>query len=211
MIPAIAYRGRAGELFSPLNHFVSELGQPGVSRLSTIFNLCTIAGGLLLIIFMLGLGLYLKSRPGYIASAIGIFAAASAVLVGIYPINHGSTHTAVSVFFFYGAFVAIIITNLTIARDRSRRVSKWLIVPGFVSFALFALLILAIQASATPTAVLNPSLASRPNIWMIAVLEWLAVFSLIAWVLSFSLYLQKKLASAYEGSEYIGLDQHQGQ
>jgi hypothetical membrane protein len=197
IITGIAYRGRAGELFSPLNHFISELGQTGVSRLSTLFNLCMIAGGLLLIVFMLALGLYIDKIPGYIACAVGILAAISAILVGFFPINHGSVHKTVSIFFFWGALVAIIIFNLTIATDSKRRISRWLVVPGFISFALFTLLILALRASPTPTAVLDPGLAVRPTVWMIAILEWLAVLSLIACVLSFSLYMYRARSAAY--------------
>ena len=200
IIPAIAYRGRNGEFFSPLNHFVSELGQTGVSRLSLLFNLCMIVGSLLLILFMAGLGLYLHKVSAYIASSIGILAGISGILVGIFPMNHGSVHTGVAVFFFYGALLAIILFNLIVATDRTRGISKWLVLPGFVSFALFTLLIMAIRASATPTAVLDPGLGARPDIWMIAVLEWLAVLSIIAWVLSYSLFMMR-VAHGVSGEE----------
>ena len=59
LLSAVAYRGAVGEPYSPFNHFISELGQVGVSRLAAVFNAGLIVGGLLLIPFMLGLGAWL--------------------------------------------------------------------------------------------------------------------------------------------------------
>lgn len=57
LITAIPYRGKEGESYSILNHFISELGEVGVSRLAPVFNASLIAGGVVLLIFVLGLGL----------------------------------------------------------------------------------------------------------------------------------------------------------
>jgi hypothetical membrane protein len=194
VVTATFYRGKTGEVFSPLNHFVSELGQTGVSRFAALFNSGIVIGGLFIIVFMVGLGFYIRKIPAYIGTAFGIIAAVAAVLIGFFPINHGSVHTTVSILFFFGALACVITFNLTIATDRSKTVSSWLIVPGFISFGLFSLLILAILAEPSPTAVLNPAIAVRPEVWMTAILEWLACLSLIAWVLSFSIYLRRKTA-----------------
>ena len=32
LIPALVYRGKQGQPYSPLNHFISELGEVGVSK-----------------------------------------------------------------------------------------------------------------------------------------------------------------------------------
>src|SRR3989304_4746513 len=58
---AAAYRGRQGETYSLLNHFISELGEAGVSRLAWVFNL-----GLILC----GLCLVPASAPGYRPSVL---------------------------------------------------------------------------------------------------------------------------------------------
>jgi len=45
VIAAVPYRGHAGEAYSPLNHFISELGEVATSRLAWAFNLGIILGG----------------------------------------------------------------------------------------------------------------------------------------------------------------------
>ena len=44
LIAASVYRGKEGERYSITRHFVSELGEAGVSRLAQVFNAGLIAG-----------------------------------------------------------------------------------------------------------------------------------------------------------------------
>lgn len=75
LVTALFYSAPAGEPYSLLNHFISELGEVGVSLLAWLFNLGLIAGSLLFIPFSLGLGL---SLPGWL----------SKVGMGIFPMNN---------------------------------------------------------------------------------------------------------------------------
>ena len=52
-VAASAYRGRAGETYSPLNHFVSELGHAHVSAEAMLFNVSLVAGNACLVPFTL--------------------------------------------------------------------------------------------------------------------------------------------------------------
>ena len=52
---AIVYSGKQGEAFNPLNHWVSELGEVGVSDLASVFNVSLIVGGVCFVVFMIGL------------------------------------------------------------------------------------------------------------------------------------------------------------
>lgn len=70
LIAGLFYSGPDGESYSLLNHFISELGEVGISPLAWLFNLGLIAGGLFLIPFSLGLGL---SLPGWLPK-VGIIA-----------------------------------------------------------------------------------------------------------------------------------------
>ena len=45
LLTALAYHGRAGEAYSVLNHFVSELGEVGVAPLAWAFNTGLFLGG----------------------------------------------------------------------------------------------------------------------------------------------------------------------
>ena len=65
---ALAYRGRDGERYSPLNHWISELGEPGVSRRAAIFNAGAVAGGTCLAVFMASLA---RVRRGRFPAAYG--------------------------------------------------------------------------------------------------------------------------------------------
>lgn len=202
LVTGIAYRGRAGQRFSPFNHFISELGQPGVSRLSAFFNVSMMTCGVLAVVFMAGIALLLKRRAVYLAASTGILAGIAALLVGAFPINHGSVHTGVSIFFFYASLTSVIIFAVIIAADRGRLMPRWLLIPGFASFALFSLLLLVIRASAAPTAILDPNIVSRPDIWAAAVLEWLSVLSLAAWVLSFSIFVLRRCRNKEEARRF---------
>ena len=45
--------GTQHEPFSPLNHWISELGEVGVSRLAAVFNVGLVVGGICYALFML--------------------------------------------------------------------------------------------------------------------------------------------------------------
>ena len=50
VIAASVYSGKQGQRYSTFNHFISELGEVGVSRLAPVFNLSLILSGLALLI-----------------------------------------------------------------------------------------------------------------------------------------------------------------
>jgi hypothetical membrane protein len=53
----LQYRGKRGERFSLLNHFISELGETGVSKGARVFNVGLTVGGLVSMPFIIGLGI----------------------------------------------------------------------------------------------------------------------------------------------------------
>jgi len=59
-ITALVYRGKEGESYSPLNQYISELGEVSVSRLSWLFNLSMILTGLYLIPACISLAIALQ-------------------------------------------------------------------------------------------------------------------------------------------------------
>ncbi|MRS02563.1 hypothetical protein EG832_04965, partial [bacterium] len=61
LITALRYRGRSDEKYSILNHFISELGEIGVSKLAMVFNIGMIIGGALFLPFIAGLGIVLDT------------------------------------------------------------------------------------------------------------------------------------------------------
>ena len=51
LITALFYHGEQGEKYSLFNHYISELGQYGVSQLALLFNISLIVGGLFFFVF----------------------------------------------------------------------------------------------------------------------------------------------------------------
>ncbi|MHA1137196.1 MAG: hypothetical protein ACTSSE_11990 [Candidatus Thorarchaeota archaeon] len=84
LTPQLFYTGAMSEPFSMCNHYVSELGELGVSEFAMMFNVGMMLAGLFFIPFMVGLGLYLENIVGKIAAIVGVFSALSIYLVGIY-------------------------------------------------------------------------------------------------------------------------------
>jgi len=180
---AIPYRGLTAEAYSPLNHFVSELGQEGVSALAGVFNAGLISGGLLLAAFMVGLGAYLENPVAYAASAVGVLSALACSLVGVFPMDHLRQHVAAAMWFFRSGMAAIALFSLAVAVDRKRKSTKWFVLPGILVTASFALfLFMPGRALPSGTSILDPSQFARPAFWWAAVLEWLVFAAVIGWI-----------------------------
>ena len=80
LAPMIPYEGTAGEPFSIFNHYVSELGEVGVSVWAPVFNIGMMLAGLLFIPFFIGLGLYLDNVLAKIGAIGGVYSAISSLL-----------------------------------------------------------------------------------------------------------------------------------
>jgi hypothetical membrane protein len=193
LITAILYEGRKGEPYSILNHYISKLGEVGVSRLAPVFNGSLIVGGLVLIIFVIGLGLHIHTKLGCVASAFGTFSCVSCSLVGVFPMNNLSIHKLVTFSFFYSGLVAITLFNLVIIFDKEKKISKWLLIPGIVTVASFAsFLIIPYMIRSTLGHTLHPNRLVRFHIRLNPILEWSVFLTVITWFVLASVYLMAK-------------------
>ena len=190
LVTAFFYHGTKGETFSFFNHFISELGEIGVSRLALFFNIFLIAGGLCLLVFMIGLGVYIRKWYGYIGAAVGAFSAVSCSLVGIFPMNNLAIHTKVAFSFFNGGLVTILIFTLIIFFDKQKLFAKWLAIPGALTVLSFALF-LEVPKLINPDLRVNldPSHIVRPEFWITPFLEWIVLFTIVGWIAIMSIYL----------------------
>ena len=100
LVAGFFYRGKDGERYSPLNHFISELGEEGVSAKAGWFNLSLIVSGLCLLAACISLGLILPGTLARIAGVIGALCALSLALVGLFPVNLYKQHAASAMAFF---------------------------------------------------------------------------------------------------------------
>lgn len=193
LITAIFYRGKNDELYSPLNHFISELGQVGVSQLAPVFNSGLIVGGLFFALFMFGLGLYFRNWLAYIGGLVGIFSGISCSLVGIFPMNNLTTHIAVALSFFRSGLIAILLFSVVIILDKKQKMSKKLIIPGIITVLAFAsfLFIPKMVEPGAAANLLKPK-AVRPEFFVNSILEWLVFATVLIWVVCLAIYLIKK-------------------
>ena len=100
LVSALSYVGSEGQRYSILNHFVSELGELGVSDLAWVFNGSLFIGGLLTTFFMVVLAYQITSWVRYPLGLLSVIATLCGALVGVYPMNNLDMHTFVAMTFF---------------------------------------------------------------------------------------------------------------
>ncbi|MBD3351092.1 MAG: DUF998 domain-containing protein, partial [Candidatus Lokiarchaeota archaeon] len=134
IIPQFFYTGRQSERYSMINHFVSELGELGVSEGAIIFNVCTFIGGILFIPFMIGLGQYMENKIGIIGAIIGIITAIGCALVGIFPMNSETltNHAIAALTFFQGSILTTLVFTLSILIQKEIKIPKLYSIGGFI-------------------------------------------------------------------------------
>jgi len=194
VITALVYHGTKGEPYSPFNHFISELGQRGVSHLAPLFNIGLMIGGVLFALFMLGLGMYIKKFYAYIAAGLGVITGIACGLVGVFPMNNMHIHVPVAMVFFRGGLITILFFTLIFLFDTQKKISKWMVIPGGITVLAFAsfLTIPKLLGYATGTSLSVPDV--RPAFWLNPFLEWLVFVTVICWVISLAWYLVKRKA-----------------
>jgi hypothetical membrane protein len=182
LVAGVAYTGTAGESFSPLNHWVSELGELGVSSLALVFNIGLFVGGLALALFFAALGLLRKSRLAWLYVPIGLIAGISGAFVGVFPMNNRAIHIVFALGFFVLGWMAVGLASLDVWRRPEARFSRWLPALGAVTVAVFLLFLsVYIPYLYTDTG------TDRPSVSVATVLEWLVLVGIIGWVLVGSL------------------------
>lgn len=182
---ALVYRGKRGERYSPLNHFISELGELGVSHLARVFNAGLILGGILFLPFGIGLGLLIPGVWSKLGLAAGVVAAVSLALVGVFPMNNLKPHSLAAMTYFRAGLAMVILFTLAIALQ----VEGAVVVPRAVNWAgLFAILafgsflVIARVASKQVGDILDPEAkVSRPRFWLMPAVEWMIFVSTLVW------------------------------
>jgi hypothetical membrane protein len=179
---AIVYRGADGEPYSPLNHFVSELGELAQSELAGAFNLSLIVGGVSFAVFMCGLA---ASRPGLLrllAGGVGVVAGLGGAFVGVIPMDYGAPHVLAASTFFNLGWIAVALASLDFVVRRDPRFPRGLAVVGCVTVIAFIAFLREVGANTSAGGQLvAPDV--RPDFWAFPALEWLTIVGIIGWVL----------------------------
>ncbi len=186
LISALAYRGQCGQTYSPLNHFISELGEVGVSRLAWVFNGGLILSGLCLIPAVIALGLLLPGVLSIFGMIAGVITAVGLSLVGVFPMNKLEPHGKAAVTFFRCGLLMVLVFSLAIAFQPPADVViprgySLAGLPAILAFGSF--LWLMGRAGSEDDDPLQPLDEVRPKIWILAVGEWSIFLTIVAWLL----------------------------
>lgn len=196
------YVGTRGEPYRVFNHFISELGELGVSSRAWVFNGALIVAGPCFALFSGLLGFSMKGNAlAKAGMGFGILAGVFCALIGMYPVPAVKAHFFVAVMFFRCALVSILLFSLAIYRQSpSRR-----LLPnaaghvGLVAVMCFAVFLFVAPHLPGPSikAVFGPGGSGlRPHYWPLAIAEWSIFISTGAWFLTISLLLAKSRIKA---------------
>ncbi len=190
LITALVYQGREAEAYSPLNHFISELGEVGVSRSAWVFNFSLILSGLSLLPASISLGLMLTGLISKIAMVAGVVCALSLSLVGVFPMNKMKPHGYAALMYFRAGLAMVILFSLAVAlQPESQRVlSRWYALAGLPAIMAFSTLLRLLKD--TPKHKDDPLSTGdvkRPRVWRLAVVEWLIFFTILLWFILISI------------------------
>lgn len=186
LIAGLVYRGKENEPYSPLNHFISELGENGVSKRAWAFNWGLILCGFLLLPATINLGLTLPGIWAKIGMAFGLITALSLSLVGIFSMDRLKPHGIAAVIFFRAGLLMVLFFTLAIALQPQNQLffSKWLALagtPAILAFGTF--LVMMSHTNRTKDQPLEPLNQSRPHVWKMAIAEWAIFVTIVFWFL----------------------------
>ena len=191
---ALRYHGKHGERFSLLNHFISELGEVGISPSAKLFNLGMILGGLTLLPYMIGLGFWFDSLAGWLGSATGVVAVLAVAAVGIFPVNNLTAHTRAAMTYFRTGLVMVIFFALAIIFQPAGhkpipQAANVLSLLAFIAYAAF-LFLSGRRNDQDRVEALDPHMESeRPRILLLPLLEWAVFFTTLLWLFGMALFI----------------------
>ena len=185
IVPSLVYRGTRGEKYSFLNHYISELGEIGVSRLAWLFNLALILSGICIVIAFVCLGLVL---PGIWAKAglvLGVVTGVALSMVGVFPMNKMEYHGKAAIAYFRGGLMMVLFFSFAMILQRGENpvVPRALGLVGMIpvlAFGVFLWLMWSVRKESRLA--LDTTDFERPKVWKFAVSEWAIYFSFVLWI-----------------------------
>src|SRR4051794_40026747 len=121
IVAALAYHGTAGEPYSPLNHYVSELGARGTGGLGIVFNAGIVIGAICLLVFLGEVGRLIGGVRGTAIGVLGVVAGIAGACVGIFPMDQRSVHVLVASTYFVSLAGSVALATLWMGGPRLPR------------------------------------------------------------------------------------------
>ncbi|MGB8215116.1 MAG: DUF998 domain-containing protein [Anaerolineales bacterium] len=193
--PLLVYRGRSGERYSLLNHFISELGEVGISRAARAFNAGLLLGGLALLPYIIHLGIAFGGLFGWLGTATGILAVLGVAAVGVFPMNNLKLHTIAAMTYFRAGLAMVFFFGLAILFQPAGRLvipaaANLLSLVACLAYAAFLAHPLFKKKGPKPAEMLDPQQKpERPRFWASPSLEWLVFFATIAWLFGMACFI----------------------
>ena len=184
LLTALAYTG-----YSPLNYFISDLGNVGVSPWAVVFNVSLMLGGLCMAVFLIGMALRLSGLLRYLLGAAGLLTGLAGTMVGVFPMNEVEPHRLAALTFFMTGGIVVALHSLSIGLGKQQTYPRWLAVIGLVDVLCFAGF-LSIVVPAGPASLEFPG-ETRPDFWWTTTLEWGILIFLLIWTLSAAYYYSR--------------------
>jgi len=195
LIPMLMYHGTHAERFSLLNHFISELGEVGVSRAAWVFNAGLLLAGLVMLPYVIGIGFVFSSLLGWLGTAAGVIAVLSVAAVGVFPMNNIQAHKTAATTYFRAGLVMVGFFGLAIlfqpaGKAAIPQAANLLSLLAFLAYAAFLTWPLLRKKEQKPVETFEPQPEKeRPRVWAITILEWLVFFSTIAWLFGMTFFI----------------------
>jgi hypothetical membrane protein len=201
-LAAASYTGTAGEDYSPLNHWISELGQPGVSSQAAVFNTGILIGGAGFVAFVFGLAWTSPSRLRWAFGPVGAAAGIGGFFVGVFPMSSADQHVVAASAFFNLGWIFVALASIAFVRHRQRRHPAWLAGVGAVSVVAFIAFLVSLRTDAFSRQRMASSgpITDRPDVWIAPILEWATLLLIMVWVLLASLAWWRALREETAGA-----------
>ena len=192
LVAMATYRGKAGERFFIWRHFVSELGEVGISKFAWLFNAGLIVGSFLFFLMMPGVGMSLNSVWGYLATVTGMIASIGCLFVGVFPMNNIKPHIKAAMTYFRAGLATVLLFSIAILiQPENDRIIPFyaLVIAGLAIISYTSFLIhLRISLKQQETNALDTSsIKERPRFGWMPLLEWMVVIFTILWFLIISI------------------------
>jgi len=136
------------------------------------------------VVFVVGLGMYIKNTAAKIAMGFGVFSGIACSLVGFFPMNNLHTHTIVATCFFVSGMIMVAVFSVAIVRQKEAKIPKPFSIAGVVIVGVFIAFL--VDAFVTGHGVGHGPLgviSTRPHIWWRTILEWSVFFAVVGWML----------------------------
>jgi hypothetical protein len=181
VITALAYVGKDGERYSPINHYVSELGEIKNSELSNVFDAGISIGGICLAILLVEVGRRIGDRRGWLISLLGVLAGVSGAFVGVVTMDQKTPHLIVSGTFFLALAASVGLATLWMGTPAfpKRPALRWLGLLTVIASVVFFVLIRVEGPGPGGIADVN---GPRPAVAVDSIIEWLAFAGVLGWV-----------------------------